>query len=209
MSIKLSQRVQAVKPSPTLAITARAAPLRAAGKDVIGLGAGEPDFDTPPCVKAAACKALEDGHTHYTHSLGLPELRETICHYYREHYGVAISADQIIVTSGTSPAMLLLFAALLDPGDQVIIPRPCWVSFPEQVRLAGGEPVLVLYEEYLRSANPQLLQVLDDGIPGMQLAAGFEFPRVGRVQVWTLDGALGSVAMANTPHSNNTQEITP
>jgi hypothetical protein len=72
-----------------------------------------------------------------------------------------------------------------------------------------GEPVLVLYEEYLRNANPQLLPAMDDGIPGMQLAAGFEFPRVGRVQIWTLDGALGNVAMANTPHSNKTQEITP
>ncbi|MDP4858443.1 MAG: pyridoxal phosphate-dependent aminotransferase [Desulfobacterales bacterium] len=122
--------------------------LECEGVNVVHLEVGEPDFDTPPCVKAAACKALGDGHTHYTHSLGLLELRETICHYYREHYGVAISADQIIVTSGTSPAMLLLFAALLDPGDQVIISDPHYACYPNFIRFVEGEPVCIpVFEE--------------------------------------------------------------
>ena len=117
------------------------------GIDVIHLEVGEPDFDTPLCVKAAACRALDEGHTHYTHSLGLLELRETICHYYQNRYGISIDSDQIIVTSGTSPAMLLLFSVLLNKGDQVIISDPHYACYPNFIRYLEGETVCVpVYE---------------------------------------------------------------
>ncbi len=117
------------------------------GIDVIHLEVGEPDFDTPLCVKVAACRALEEGHTHYTHSLGLLELREAICHYYNNRYGVAIDPDQVIVTSGTSPAILLLFSALLDKGDQVIISDPHYACYPNFIRYLEGETVCVAVYE--------------------------------------------------------------
>ena len=144
----VSKRTQEMSSFIVMDVLERANQMERQGIHVIHLEVGEPDFDTPPCVKAAACKALDDGHTHYTHSLGLRELRETICHYYREHYDVAISADQVIVTSGTSPAMLLLFAALLDPGDQVIISDPHYACYPNFIRFVEGEPVCVpVFEE--------------------------------------------------------------
>jgi aspartate/methionine/tyrosine aminotransferase len=144
----VAKRTENITSFIVMDVLEKAHELECEGVNVVHLEVGEPDFDTPPCVKAAACKALEDGHTHYTHSLGLPELRETICHYYREHYGVAISADQIIVTSGTSPAMLLLFAALLDPGDQVIISDPHYACYPNFIRFVEGEPVCIpVFEE--------------------------------------------------------------
>jgi aspartate/methionine/tyrosine aminotransferase len=143
----VAKRTENITSFIVMDVLEKAHELEREGVKVVHLEVGEPDFDTPPCVKAAACKALDDGHTHYTHSLGLPELRETICHYYREHYGVAISADQIIVTSGTSPAMLLLFAALLDPGDQVIISDPHYACYPNFIRFVEGEPVCVPVSE--------------------------------------------------------------
>jgi (5-formylfuran-3-yl)methyl phosphate transaminase len=144
----IAKRTEKITSFIVMDVLEKAHELEREGADVIHLEVGEPDFDTPPCIKAAACKALDDGHTHYTHSLGLPELRQTICRYYREHYGVAISADQIIVTSGTSPAMLLLFAALLDPGDQVIISDPHYACYPNFIRFVEGEPVHIpVFEE--------------------------------------------------------------
>jgi aspartate/methionine/tyrosine aminotransferase len=144
----VAKRTENITSFIVMDVLEKAHELECEGVNVVHLEVGEPDFDTPPCVKAAACKALDDGHTHYTHSLGLLELRETICHYYREHYGVTISADQIIVTSGTSPAMLLLFAALLDPGDQVIISDPHYACYPNFIRFVGGEPVCIpVFEE--------------------------------------------------------------
>jgi aspartate/methionine/tyrosine aminotransferase len=118
------------------------------GIDVIHLEVGEPDFDTPDCVKTAVCNALEDGHTHYTHSLGLLELREAICQHYYDQYGVSVEADRVLVCSGTSPAMLLLFSALLDKGDQVIISDPHYACYPNFIRFIEGEIVRVpVYEE--------------------------------------------------------------
>jgi aspartate/methionine/tyrosine aminotransferase len=144
----VAKRTENITSFIVMDVLEKAHELECEGVNVVHLEVGEPDFDTPPCVKAAACKALDDGHTHYTHSLGLLELRETICHYYREHYGVTISADQIIVTSGTSPAMLLLFAALLDPGDQVIISDPHYACYPNFIRFVEGEPVCIpVFEE--------------------------------------------------------------
>jgi aspartate/methionine/tyrosine aminotransferase len=113
------------------------------GARIIHLEVGEPDFDAPACVKTAACRALEDGHTHYTHSMGNFELREAIAVYYRETYGVGIQPEQIIVTSGSSPAILLVFSALLDPGDEVIISDPHYACYPNFIKFVQGVPVEV------------------------------------------------------------------
>jgi aspartate aminotransferase len=143
MNIKLSSRVQAVKPSPTLAITARAAALRAEGKDVIGLGAGEPDFDTPEHIKEAARKAMAAGKTKYTPVDGTPSLKQAVMDKFRRDNGLDFAADQILVSCGGKQSFYNLAQAILDPGDEVIIPAPYWVSYPDMSILAGGEPVLV------------------------------------------------------------------
>ncbi|MGB5562059.1 MAG: pyridoxal phosphate-dependent aminotransferase [Sedimenticolaceae bacterium] len=143
MSIKLSSRVQAVKPSPTLAITARAAALRAEGKDVIGLGAGEPDFDTPEHIKDAARKAIAEGKTKYTAVDGTPSLKQAVIDKFRRDNGFEFAADQILVSCGGKQSFYNLAQAILDPGDEVIIPAPYWVSYPDMSILAGGVPVLV------------------------------------------------------------------
>jgi (5-formylfuran-3-yl)methyl phosphate transaminase len=117
------------------------------GIDVIHLEVGEPDFDTPACVTQAAVKALNDGFTHYTHSLGLMELREAVCEHYHATYGVSVSPEQVVVTSGTSPAMLLVVSALLDPGDEVIISDPGYACYGNFIHYVQGRPVTVpVYE---------------------------------------------------------------
>jgi aspartate aminotransferase len=143
MSIKLSNRVQAVKPSPTLAITARAAELRSAGKDVIGLGAGEPDFDTPEHIKEAARTAIAGGKTKYTPVDGTPGLKQAVIAKFKRDNSLDFAADQILVSCGGKQSFYNLAQALLDPGDEVIIPAPYWVSYPDMAILAGGVPVLV------------------------------------------------------------------
>ncbi len=142
MSIKLSTRVQAVKPSPTLAITARAAEMRAAGKDVIGLGAGEPDFDTPDHIKKAAIKAIKDGFTKYTPVDGTPGLKQAVIDKFKRDNGFDYKLDQILVSCGGKQSFYNLAQAILNPGDEVIIPVPYWVSYPDMTLLAGGVPVL-------------------------------------------------------------------
>ncbi len=143
MSIKLSARVQAVKPSPTLAVTARAQTLRAAGKDIIGLGAGEPDFDTPDHIKEAAIAAVKGGFTKYTAVDGTPELKQAIIAKFQRENGFLYTPDQILVSCGGKQSFYNLAQAILDPGDEVIIPTPYWVSYPDMVLLAGGAPMLV------------------------------------------------------------------
>jgi len=143
MSIKLSNRVNAVKPSPTLAITARAAEMRAAGKDIIGLGAGEPDFDTPESIKAAGIKAINDGKTKYTAVDGIAELKQAIITKFKNDNGFDYQANQILVSCGGKQSFFNLAQALLNPGDEVIIPAPYWVSYPDMVLLADGVPVVV------------------------------------------------------------------
>jgi len=118
------------------------------GVSIIHLEVGEPDFDTPACIKEAACKALDEGYTHYTHSMGIVELREAICEYYHDTYGVSVHPDQVVITSGTSPAMFTLFAVLLDEGDQVIISDPHYACYPNFIKFMQGEPVTVpVFEE--------------------------------------------------------------
>ena len=141
--IALSQRVQRIKPSPTLAVTARAAELRAAGKDIVSLGAGEPDFDTPDHIKRAAIRAINAGATRYTAVDGTPELKSAIIDKFQRENGLSYQPNQILVSCGGKQSFYNLAQALLNPGDEVIIPAPYWVSYPDMVRLADGEPVIV------------------------------------------------------------------
>ncbi|WP_445369283.1 pyridoxal phosphate-dependent aminotransferase [Methylomonas sp. BW4-1] len=143
MSITLSNRVKAVKPSPTLAITARAAAMRAAGKDIIGLGAGEPDFDTPDHIKAAAIKAIHSGFTKYTAVDGTAGLKKAVIAKFKRDNGLDYQANQILVSCGGKQSFFNLAQALLNPGDEVIIPAPYWVSYPDMVLLADGVPVII------------------------------------------------------------------
>ncbi|MCP3671455.1 MAG: pyridoxal phosphate-dependent aminotransferase [Gammaproteobacteria bacterium] len=143
MSIKLSSRVQAVKPSPTLAVTTRAAEMRAAGKDIIGLGAGEPDFDTPDHIKDAAIKAIQDGFTKYTAVDGTPSLKQAIIDKLSRDNGLVYAMDEILVSCGGKQSFYNLAQAILDQDDEVVIPTPYWVSYPDMSILAGGVPVFV------------------------------------------------------------------
>lgn len=141
--MKLSRRVQRVKPSPTLAVTARAAELRAEGKDIIGLGAGEPDFDTPDHIKQAAIDALANGQTKYTAVDGTAELKQAIIAKFRRDNGLDYDPDQVLVSCGGKQSFYNLCQAMLDEGDEVIIPAPYWVSYPDMVLLADAKPVVV------------------------------------------------------------------
>ncbi|HEB78543.1 MAG TPA: pyridoxal phosphate-dependent aminotransferase [Methylothermaceae bacterium] len=143
MSITLSKRVNRIKPSPTLAVTARAAAMRAAGRDVIGLGAGEPDFDTPDHIKQAAIEAIQAGMTKYTPVDGIPALKQAVVEKFRRDNGLDYQADQVLVSCGGKQSFYNLAQALLDDGDEVIIPAPYWVSYPDMALLAGGQPVIV------------------------------------------------------------------
>lgn len=139
----LSARARGIQPSVTIAIDTRAKALQDAGERVINLSAGEPDFPTPRHVCAAAVAAIEAGFTRYTPAAGIAELRRAIADKHRRDNGVAYAEDEIVVSSGGKHALFNAFMAICDPGDQVIIPAPYWVSYPEMVRLAGGEPVIV------------------------------------------------------------------
>jgi len=141
--LTLANRVQRVKPSPTLAVTARVAELRAAGRDIIGLGAGEPDFETPDHIKKAAIKAIKDGFTRYTAVDGTPGLKKAIIAKFKHDNGLDYTPEQILVSCGGKQSFYNLAQALLNPGDEVIIPAPYWVSYPDMVRLADGEPVII------------------------------------------------------------------
>ena len=143
MSLSVSQRVQRVKPSPTMAVTALAAELRAQGKDVIGLGSGEPDFDTPDHIKAAAMKAIQDGQTKYTAVDGTPELKAAIIEKFQRDNNLEYAPNQILVSSGAKQTCYNVCSAVLNSGDETIIPAPYWVSYPDMVKLADGEPVIV------------------------------------------------------------------
>jgi aspartate aminotransferase len=141
--MKLAKRLDAVKPSPTLAITAKAKELKAKGVDVVGFGAGEPDFDTPKAIKAAAAKAMDEGFTKYTPTNGIPELREAIAAKIAQQHGLSYKASEVLVSVGGKHALYNLFQALLNPGDEVVIFAPYWVSYADMVRLAEGVPVIV------------------------------------------------------------------
>ncbi|HVY13146.1 MAG TPA: pyridoxal phosphate-dependent aminotransferase [Alphaproteobacteria bacterium] len=139
----LAQRLSRIQPSPTMAVTQKAAELKSAGRDVIGLGAGEPDFDTPDHVKEAAYAAIRNGQTKYTAVAGTPELKKAIQAKFKRENGLDYAADQIIVSNGGKHVIFNAILATVDEGDEVIIPAPYWVSYPDMVMLAGGNPVIV------------------------------------------------------------------
>ena len=143
MSLELSKKAAAVKPSSTLAITAKAKELKAQGKDVVGFGAGEPDFNTPENICEAAIKAIKDGFTKYTPASGTNELKAAISKKFNEFNGLDYDTDQIVISNGGKHSLTNIFTALINPGDEVIIPAPFWLSYPEIVKLAGGVPVIV------------------------------------------------------------------
>lgn len=141
-------RAREITPFIVMDVLEKAQEMEAKGEHIVHLEVGEPDFDTPQPIKEAAERALKDGDTHYTSSLGKPALREAIAGHYREKYGVRVSPDQIIVTSGTSPAMLLIFSVLLDKGEEVVLPNPHYACYPNFIRYVEGRPVFVpVYEE--------------------------------------------------------------
>jgi aspartate aminotransferase len=143
MEVKLANRVLSLTPSTTLAITAKAKELKEQGVDVIGLGAGEPDFNTPQHILDAAVQSMEQGHTKYTPSAGLPALKQAIISKFKQDQNITYNMNEIIVGNGAKHVLYTLFQVLLNEGDEVIIPIPYWVSYPEQVKLAGGVPVYV------------------------------------------------------------------
>ncbi|MGA8707980.1 MAG: pyridoxal phosphate-dependent aminotransferase [Steroidobacteraceae bacterium] len=142
MPLTISRRAQRVKPSPTLAVTALSLRLKAEGKDVIGLGAGEPDFDTPAHIREAGIQAIQKGATRYTNVDGTPELKDAIIAKFKRDNGLSYERNQILVSSGAKQTLFNLCMAVLDPGDEVIIPGPYWVSYPDMAMLADGIPVM-------------------------------------------------------------------
>lgn len=153
MALTLSKKAQAVKPSSTLAITAKAKELKAKGIDVVGFGAGEPDFNTPDNINQVAISAIKEGFTKYTVASGMPELKKAICEKFARFNHLHYESNQIVISNGGKHSLTNIFQAILNPGDEVIIPAPYWLSYPEIVRLADGVPV------YIRAGKEQNYKV--------------------------------------------------
>lgn len=143
MSLSLSKKAKAVKPSSTLAITAKAKELKANGIDVVGFGAGEPDFNTPDNINQAAIRAINEGFTKYTDASGVLELKQAVCNKFKSFNHIDYKPEQIVISNGGKHSLTNIFEAIINPGDEVIIPAPYWLSYPEIVRLADGEPVFI------------------------------------------------------------------
>ncbi|MGA1791781.1 MAG: pyridoxal phosphate-dependent aminotransferase [bacterium] len=157
--IMISERSKGITPFLVMEILERASALEREGRHIIHMEVGEPDFETPACITNAAVKALEEGKTKYSHSLGILELREAVCENYQKNYGVTIHPDQIIITSGTSPAMFLVFAALLNTGDQVILSDPHYACYPSFIHFMGGETVKIkVFEEDAFQYRPESIK---------------------------------------------------
>jgi len=139
----ISERARKMEPSATLAVTAKAKSLKREGKPVISFGAGEPDFDSPPSAIRYAEEAMRKGQTHYTPGTGIPELREAVCTYYKDHFGLEYTPANVVVGAGAKPLLYEALGCLVDPGDEVLVFTPAWVSYVEQIRLFGGKAVLV------------------------------------------------------------------
>nr|WP_321980378.1 pyridoxal phosphate-dependent aminotransferase [uncultured Cohaesibacter sp.] len=154
----IAEQLSRVKPSATIAVTNKARELKAAGRDVIGLGSGEPDFDTPDNIKAAAIKAINEGKTKYTAVDGLPELKEAICAKFKRENGLDYQPNQITVGTGGKQVLYNALVCTLNPGDEVLIPTPYWVSYPDMVLLAGGEPVVVEADKATFKLTPEALE---------------------------------------------------
>lgn len=145
--MKVSRRIKEIKESPTLAITTKAKEMKAKGEDVISFGAGEPDFDTPEHIKSAAINAIQGGFTKYTASSGIPELKKAICEKFERDNGLSYAPNQVVASCGAKHCLYNIFQVICDEGDEVIIPSPYWVSYPEMVRLAGASPAVLRTEE--------------------------------------------------------------
>ncbi|GAB2595858.1 pyridoxal phosphate-dependent aminotransferase [Nitrincola alkalisediminis] len=159
MDVQLSDRVNSIKPSPTLAVTKRAAELKASGKNIIGLGAGEPDFDTPEHIKQAAINAINGGFTKYTAVDGTPSLKKAIIAKFNRDNGLNYEPNQILVSSGGKQSFFNLALALLNAGDEAIIPAPYWVSYPDMVLIADAKPVIIETTQAARfKITPEQLQ---------------------------------------------------
>ncbi len=143
----ISEKISKIAPSATLAIDSKFKAMKAEGIDVVGFGAGEPDFDTPQYIKDAAIKAIEEGITKYTPAAGTMELRRTVCKKFKDENGLDYDPEQIVITNGAKHALVNTFMAILNPGDEVLIPAPFWVSYPEMVKIADGVPVILETKE--------------------------------------------------------------
>ena len=197
---RLSRRIAAIEESATLAVDAKAKSLVAAGHDVIGFGAGEPDFPTPAHIVAAAVEAAPQARNHrYTPAGGLPDLREAVALKTAKDSGYEVTASQVVITNGAKQAVYNAFAALLDPGDEVLMPAPYWVTYPESIRLAGGVPVVVPTDEStgfragveaLEAACTERTKVLLFVSPSNPTGAVYTPEQVAEVGSWAADRGL-------------------
>jgi aspartate/methionine/tyrosine aminotransferase len=169
--IMISKKAQEIPPFIVMDVLEKAQELERSGEHIIHLEVGEPDFDTPECISEAGYRAICDGKTHYTHSLGLIELREAIAEDYWKKYRVKVSPEQILVASGTSPAMLLLFSALLEPSDEVILSNPYYPCYPNIIRFVDGSPVFVqvLEEEGFQYLPEMIMEKLSPRVKGIMI----------------------------------------
>lgn len=167
----ISERSSRLPPFYVMEVLEKAHELERDGRDVIHLEIGEPDFDTPEPVKEAVWRALKDGKTQYTHSLGIPQLREAIAAHYNERYGVGVSPDNIVVTSGTSPAMVLIFSALLNPGEELILSNPCYACYPNILEFVAGAPryVDVFEEDGFKYRPDRIKEQLSPSVKGVMI----------------------------------------
>src|SRR2546422_818004 len=195
----LADRLKTLAPSSTLAVQAKARELRARGIDVISFGAGEPDFDTPERIKAAAVEAMRRGQTKYTDVAGVPELRAAVCAKLKRDHGLAYEPDDVLVSYGAKHTLFNMAVAVLDPGDEVLIPSPYWVSYPEQARLVGGMPVEVptreatgfdLDPERLAAAVTPRTKALVLNSPNNPTGAVFSAEALGNVARLAVDAGL-------------------
>ena len=199
----LADRMKTLAPSPTLAMQARAKAMRAQGIDVISFGAGEPDFDTPRRIKDAAIRALESGQTKYTEVGGIPELRAAVCQKFKRDNGLDYAPDEVTVSCGAKHTLYNIVMALVNPGDEVLIPSPFWVSYPEQVRLLGGAPVPVATDEssgfdldpalLRRAVTPRTKMIILDS-PGNPTGAVFSARALAEVAELALERNLWVVS---------------
>lgn len=164
LALALSQRVQRIKPSPTLSVAAQAEELRTAGKNIIDLSVGEPDFDTPKPIKQAAIQAIRDGHTKYTAVDGIKPLKQAVVDKFARDNNLSYGLNQVIVSCGGKHSFYNLFSAIINPGDEVIIPAPYWVSYPDMVKLTDGNPVIVKtdFDKSFKMSPAQLQAAITD-----------------------------------------------
>ncbi|MGH7321584.1 MAG: pyridoxal phosphate-dependent aminotransferase [Candidatus Rokuibacteriota bacterium] len=199
----LAERARRLTPSPTLAITAKARAMRAQGIDVISFGAGEPDFDTPERVKAAAVRALAEGHTKYTDTAGIPELRAAVCAKLKRDQGLTYEPGDVIVSVGAKHTLYNICATLVGPGDEVLVPAPFWVTYTEQVRLCDGTPIAVPTDETrgfqldvdaLRAAVTSRTKLLILNTPNNPTGAVFPRPALEAVAALAVERGLWVVS---------------